>query len=234
MLRYQLGNRNGNTESRKGILSLKEAAALAHISEGRAKRIKQDAFDFLKKHIEKNEERKTFQPPELSLDARLSVEKLREVFRDQATHNTLIVRNIPFLACSVNHPETITGMADLTVATMIPPIGEQVKTSAYVPTWIISGESKDNLTVRLRFPVHDTHAAEATLHLHVDMVDRDCGASDGIKNAPNLTEWLWCLACELWMTDETETESRHALSAQHAFIRDVCDAILEHHRRLGG
>ena len=36
MQRYGLGNRNGNTESRKGILPLTEAAAQAHISLSRA------------------------------------------------------------------------------------------------------------------------------------------------------------------------------------------------------
>ena len=51
MLRYGLGNRNGNSKSLKGILPLTKAAALAHISLSRAKRIEADALDFLRKHM---------------------------------------------------------------------------------------------------------------------------------------------------------------------------------------
>ena len=61
-----------------------------------------------------------------------------------------------------------------------------------------------------------------------------CSASDNLKNVPDLTKWLWCLACELWITDETETEAHFALYAQRVLVRDICDAVLDRHRRLGG
>ena len=234
MLRYQLGSAHRNNASCKGILPLKEAAALAHISVERAKRIERDAFAFLKKHIEKNEEHKAFQPPELSSDARLSAEKLREVFRDQATHNTLIVRNIPFLACSEIHSESITGMADLTVTTMISPMGEQAKTCAYVPTWIISGESKDNLTVRIHFLIRRAHSVKASLRLRINAIRRDWSSFSNTKKAPDLTEWLWCLACGLWMEDEIEAVAYDNQRARCCLVRDICDAVLDHHRHLGG
>ena len=88
------------------------------------------------------------------------------------------------------------------------------------------------MTVRIRFPARDAHTAEATLRLHVDAVARDHVASDDIKSAPDITEWLGCMACELWMTDETG--AHYALYARRALVRDICDAVLDHHRRLGG
>ena len=234
MLRYGLGYRNGNTESRKSIPSLKEAAALAHISEGRAKRIEQEALDFLKRHIEERREPKTAPPKELCLEARYAAEKLRDTLRHRMAQGALCVPGIPFVACSANHPETITGTADLTVTTMISPMGEQVKRSAYVPTWIISDESRDELRIHIRFHSHGAHATEALLRLRIDTIVRDCGTSDDIKTAPDLTEWLWCLASELWISNETENEVNNSLSARRAFVRDIVDAVLDHHRHLGG
>lgn len=234
MLRYQLGNRNGSTELHKGILPLKEAAKLAHISEGRAKRIEQEALDFLKRHIEERREPKTAASPNLSQEARSAAEKLCDVLRNYAVHNALHVPSLPFVACSATHSETITGTADLTVTTMIPSMGEQVKRSAYVPTWIISDESRDELRIHIRFHSHRAHATEALLRLRIDTIVRDCGTSDDIKTAPDLTEWLWCLASELWISNETENEVNNSLSARRAFVRDIVDAVLDHHRHLGG
>ena len=234
MLRYGLGNRNGNTESRKGILPLTEAAALAHISLSRAKRIEADALDFMRRHIEGQHAQKPDPPAEWSQEALCAAEKLRDNLRHQAEQSALHVYGIPFFACSSKYPEAIIGTADLTVATAVLNTSEQLKRCAYVPTWIISGESRDDLTVRIRFPARDAHTAEATLRLHVDAVARDHVASDDIKSAPDITEWLWCLACELWMTDETETEVHDALYAKRALVRDICDAVLDHRRRLGG
>ena len=234
MLRYGLGNRNENTESRKNILPLTEAAAQVHISLSRAKRIEADALDFLRKHIEERHVPKADPPAEWSQEALCAAKKLRDNLRHQAEQSALHVHGIPFFACSSKHPEAIVGMADLTVATAALGISEQLKRCAYVPTWIISGESKDELTIRIRFPAREEHAAEATLRLHVDTVVRDYVASDNLKNTPDLTEWLWCLACELWMTDETEAEAHYALYAQRVLVRDICDAVLDRHRRLGG
>ena len=233
MLRYGLGNRNGNTESRKGILPLTEAAALAHINLSRAKRIEADALGFLRKHIEEQHVQKT-SPAEWSQEALCAAEKMKDTLRHQAAQSVLRVHDIPFFACSSKHPEAIVGMADLTAATGALYTSEQLKRCAYVPTWIISGESRDDLTIHIRFPARDAHAAEATLRLRVDTVVKDYGTSDDIKGAPDITEWLWCLACELWITDETETEAHYALYAQRVLVRDICDAVLDRHRRLGG
>ena len=60
------------------------------------------------------------------------------------------------------------------------------------------------------------------------------GRIDIEKNAPDFTEWLWCLACELWIPDETETEVHDALYAKRALVWDICDAVLDHYRHLGG
>ena len=234
MLRYGLGNRNGNTESLKGILPLTEAAKQVHISLNRAKRIEADALDFLKKYIEERHAQKADLPVEWSQEALCAAEKLRDNLRHQAVQSVLHVHGIPFFACSSKHPEAIVGMADLTVATAALYTSEQLKRCAYVPTWIISGESRDDLTIHIRFPARDAHAAEATLRLRVDTVVKDYGTSDDIKGAPDITEWLWCLACELWITDETETEAHYALYAQRVLVRDICDAVLDRHRRLGG
>ena len=234
MLRYGLGNRNGNTESRKGILPLTEAAKQAHISLSRAKRIEADALDFLKKYIEERHAQKADLPVEWSQEALCAAEKLRDSLRHQAAQSVLRVHDIPFFACSFKHPEAIVGMADLTVATAALYTSEQLKRCAYMPTWIISGESKDVLTIRIRFPAREEHAAEATLRLRVDAVVRGRVASDDIKNAPDLTEWLWCLACELWMTDDTKAETHDALYVRRALVWDICDAVLDHYRHLGG
>ncbi len=234
MLRYGLGNRNGNTESRKGILPFTEAAALAHISLSRAKRIEADALSFLRKHVEEQHAQKEAPPAEWSQEALCAAKKLRDNLRHQAEQSALHVHGIPFFACSSKHPEAVEGTAELTVATAVLNTSEQLKRCAYVPTWIISGESKGDLTIHIRFPAREEHAAEATLRLHVDTVVRDCVASDNLKNTPDLTEWLWCLACELWMTDETETEVHDALYVRRALVRDICDAALDRHRRLGG
>lgn len=233
MLRYGLGNRNGNTESRKGILPLAEAAVLAHISLSRAKRIEADALGFLRKHIEEQHVQKT-PPAEWSQEALCAAKKLRDNLRHQAEQSALHVHGIPFFACSSKHLEAIVGMADLTVATGALYTSEQLKRCAYVPTWIISGESKGDMTVHIRFPARDAHAAEATLRLRVDTVVKDYGTSDDIKGAPDITEWLWCLACELWIPDETETEAHDALYARRALVQDICDAVLDHYRHLGG
>lgn len=233
MLRYGLGNRNGNTEPRKEILPLTEAAVLAHISLSRAKRIEADALDFLKKHIEEQHAQKEAPPAEWSQEALCAAEKLRDNLRHQAEQSVLRVHDIPFFACSSKHLEAVEGTAELTVATAALYTSEQLKRCAYVPTWIISGESRDDLAIHIRFPARDAHAAEATLRLCVDAVIRDCVASDGIKNAPDFTEWLWCLACELWIPDETETEVYDALYARHALVRDICDAVVDHHRHIG-
>lgn len=234
MLRYGLGNRNGNTESRKGFLPLTEAAKQAHISLSRAKRIEADALGFLRKHIEEQYAQKTDPPVEWSQEALCAAEKMWDTLRHQVAQSVLHVHDIPFFACSSKHPEAVEGTAELTVATAVLNTSEQLKRCAYVPTWIISGESRDDLTIHIRFPAREEHAAEATLLLHVDTVVRDYVASDNLKNTPDLTEWLWCLACELWMTDETETEAHDTLYARRALVRDICDAALDRHRRLGG
>ena len=234
MLRYGLGNRNGNTESRKGILPLTEAATLAHISLSRAKRIEADALDFLKKHIEEQHAQKEAPPAEWFQEALCAAEKLMNNLRHQAEQSVLRVHDIPFFACSSKHPEAVEGTAELTVATAVLNTSEQLKRCAYVPTWIISRESRDDLTIHIRFLAREEHAAEATLRLHVDTVVRDYVASDNLKNTPDLTEWLWCLASELWISNETENEANNSLSARRAFVRDIVDAVLDHHRHLGG
>lgn len=233
MLRYGLGNRNENSKSFKGILPLTEAAKQAHISLFRAKRIEADALDFLRKHIEDRHAQKEDPPVEWSQEALCAAEKMRDTLRHQAAQSVLRVHDIPFFACSSKHLEAVEGTAELTVATAAHYISEQLKRCAYVPTWIISGESRDDLAIHIRFPARDAHAAEATLRLCVDAVIRDCVASDGIKNAPDFTEWLWCLACELWIPDETETEVYDALYARRALVRDICDAVVDHHRHIG-
>ena len=232
MLRYQLSDRFGKSLSPKGVLPFKEAAALAHISESRAKRMEGDALAFLKKHIEESKEPKVFPQPVLSVEARLATEKLCETLRRRVANSSVHVGHIPFVATSTGQSEMISGTADLTVTTGIPSTGEQLKRYAYVPTWIISGESKDELTVHIRFPAQDVNAAEALLRLHVEGIAEEYVESVETKNAPNLTEWLWFLVCELWIADETEVH--YALYARRALVRDICDAVLDHHRRLGG
>lgn len=232
MLRYQLSDRFGKSLSPKNVLPFKEATALAHISFSRTKRIETDTLGFLRKHIEEQYAQKADLPAKWSQEAVCAAEKLRDALRHQAEQSVLHVHEIPFLASTSKHPEAVIGMAELTVATAALNKSEQLKRCAYVPTWIISGESKDDLTVHIRFPARDAHAAEAALHLHVDAVARDHVASDDIKSAPDITELLWCMACELWMTDETG--AHYALYARRALVRDICDAVLDHHRRLGG
>lgn len=185
----------------------------------------------MRKHIEEQHVQKA-PPAEWSQEALCAAEKLRDALRHQAAQSVLYVHDIPFFACSSKHPEAIIGTAELTVATAALYTSKQLKRCAYVPAWIISGESKDDLTVHIRFPARDAHTAEVTLRLRVDMVVKDYGASDNLNNTPDLTEWLWCLACELWMTDETEAHD--TLYAKRALVQDICDAVLDRHRRLGG
>lgn len=226
MLRYGLGNRNGNTESLKGILPLTEAAKQAHISLSRAKRIEADALDFLKKHIEESNRRETVKMPELSSEARQTAEKLCEYI---TSHKRFHVGNIPFFACSADHPEVISGTADLIVVCKASFSGEQRNCSAYVPKWLISAESGQELCVRIDFPT-----AKAYLRLHIDNVPADYIIPGEGKSAPDLTEWLLFLAAELWQDDESEHDVLERLHVRRCLVRDICDAILCWHRRLGG
>lgn len=226
MLRYGLGNRNGSTESHKGILPLTEAAALAHISLSRAKRIEADALSFLKRHIEQNNRHETVKAPELSSEARQAAEKVCEYI---SFHRRFHVGNIPFFACSADHPEVISGTADLIVVCKACFSGEQRKSSAYVPKWAISAGAGQGLCVRIDFPTSKAH-----LRLHIDNVPTDYIIPRKEKNAPDLTEWLWFLAVELWQDDETEYDALERLHVRRCLVRDICDAILCWHRRLGG
>ena len=226
MLRYQLGNRNGNAESRKSILPLKEAAKLAHISLSRAKRIEADALTFLKKRIEDNSRCETAKDPKLSLEARQAAKKLCEYI---STHRKFHVSNIPFFACSADHPEVISGTADLIVVCKASFSGEQRNHSAYVPKWVISAGTEQELCVRIDFPTSKAH-----LHLHIDNVPASYIIPEKEKSAPDLTEWLRFLAVELWQDDESEYDALERLYVRYCLVRDICDAILDWRRRLGG
>lgn len=226
MLRYGLGNRNGHTNPHKGTLPFTEAAALAHISLSRAKRFEADALDFLKKHIEENNRHETVKTPELSSEARKAAEKL---FEYVSSHKRFHVGNIPFFACAADHPEVISGTADLIVVFKARFSGEQRKSSAYVPKWAISAGPGQELCVYIDFPT-----AKAYLRLHIDNVPTDYIIHRKEKSAPDLTECLWLLAVELWQDDETEYDALERLHVRRCLVRDICDAILCWHRRLGG
>ncbi len=227
MLRYGLGNKNGNMKSRKGILPLTEAAAQAHISLSRAKRIEADALDFLRKHIEENERCEAAKPSELSPEARQAAEKLCEYF---SSHKRFHVGNIPFFACSADHQEVISGTADLIVVCKACFSGEeQRKGSAYVPKWAISAGAGQELIVRIDFPT-----AKAHLRLHIDNMPADYIIPGEGKSAPDLTEWLLFLAAELWQDDESEHDVLERLHVRRCLVRDICDAVLGWCRRLGG
>lgn len=203
MLRYQLGNRNGNTASRKGTLPLTEAAAQAHISLSRAKHIEADALCFLKRRIEENNRHESVQAPELSSEARQAAEKLCAYI---SSHKRFHVGNIPFFACSADHPEVIPGTADLIVVCKASFSGEQRNCSAYVPKWAISAGARQELCVRIDFPT-----AKAHLHLRIDNVpagyiipgkekkrqtlQSGCGSwlsSFGSTTNPNMMPWENC------------------------------------------
>ena len=226
MLRYGLGNRNGNTESLKGILPLTEAAKQAHISLSRAKRIEADALDFLRKHIEENNRHETVKAPELSPKARQAAEKLCEYI---TSHRRFHVGNIPFFACSADHPEVISGTADLIVVCKACFSGEQRKSSAYVPKWAISAGAGQELCICIDFS-----AVEAYVHLHIEDVSVGCAFSESTKDAPDLTEWLWFLVPEQWKDEEgSESAALERVHAHRNFVRDICNAILDRYRRLG-
>lgn len=226
MLRYGLGNRNGNTESRKGILPLTEAATLAHISLSRAKRIEADALCFLKRRIEENNRHESVQAPELSSEARQAAEKLCAYI---SSHKRFHVGNIPFFACSADHPEVIPGTADLSVVCKASFSGEQRNSSAYVPKWAISAGARQELCARIDFPT-----ARAHLHLHIDNVPANYVIPGEGKNTPDLTEWLWFLAVVLWQDDEPECDALGRLHVRRCLVRDICDAVLGWYRRIGG
>lgn len=218
MLRYQLGNRNGNTASRKGTLPLTEAAAQAHISLSRAKHIEADALCFLKRRIEENNRHESVQAPELSSEARQAAEKLCAYI---SSHKRFHVGNIPFFACSADHPEVIPGTADLIVVCKASFSGEQRNCSAYVPKWAISAGARQELCARIDFPT-----ARAHLHLHIDNVPANYVIPGEGKNAPDLTEWLWFLAVVLWQDDESECDALGRLHVRRCLVRDICHAIL--------
>ena len=226
MLRYGLGNRNGNTESRKGMLPLTEAAKQVHISLSRAKRIEANALAFLKRHIEENNRRETVKAPELSAGARQATEKVCEYI---SSHKRFHVGNIPFFACSADHPEVISGTADLIVVCKACFSGEQRKRSAYVPKWAISAGAGQELCVRIDYPT-----AKAHLHLHIDNVPANYIIPGEGKNAPDLIEWLWFLSVVLWQGDESEYDALERLHVRRFLVRDICDAVLDQYRRLGG
>ena len=164
--------------------------------------------------------------PELSPKARQAAEKLCEYI---TSHRRFHVGNIPFFACSADHPEVISGTADLIVVCKASFSGEQRNCSAYVPKWLISAESGQELCVRIDFPT-----AKAYLLLHIDNVPADYIIPGEGKSAPDLTEWLLFLAAELWQDDESEHDVLERLHVRRCLVRDICDAILCWHRRLGG
>jgi len=226
MLRYGLGDRSGKAGPRKGILPLTEAAALAHISLSRAKRIEADALAFLKKHIEENNRHEIVKAPELSSEARQAAEKLCEYL---SSHKRFRVGNIPFFACSADHPEVIPGTANLIVVRKASFSGEQRNCSAYVPKWAISAGAGQELCVRIDFPT-----AKAHLHLLIDNVSTDYIIPGEGKSAPDLAEWLWFLAVELWQHDKSEYGALERLHIRRCLVRDICHAILGWRRHLGG
>ena len=226
MLRYGLGNRNGNSKSLKGILPLTEAATLAHISLSRAKRIEADALAFLKKCIEENNGRETVKATELSSEARQAAEKLCEYV---SSHKRFHVVNIPFFACAADHAEAISGTADLSVVCKASFSGEQRNCSAYVPKWAISAGAGQELCVRIDYPT-----AKAHLHLLIDNVSTDYIIPGEGKSAPDLAEWLWFLAVELWQHDKSEYGALERLHIRRCLVRDICHAILGWRRHLGG
>ena len=222
MLRYQLGGEKQGTPKRGGILTLKESAELAHISINRAKRMESEALAFLKKHIEQQREPQPAPPASLCPEAQCAEEKLLRGLRQKAARSRLHVGSIPFIACSEDHPEAISGTVDLTVI-----ISEQRKSSTCVPKWVISSESGQELQVCIDFP-----AANAYLCLHIDDVSARCRRIENSEDAPDLSEWLWFLTSDLWLDkEETECDTLEKLHMQCCLVRDICDAVLEWHGR---
>jgi hypothetical protein len=132
------------------------------------------------------------------------------------------VGSIPFIACSKDHPEAVSGLADLTVI-----MNEQRKSSTCVPKWVISSDAGQELHVCIDFP-----AAKAHLCLHIDDVSARCRRTENSEDAPDLSEWLWFLASDLWFDkEETEYDTLEKLHMQCRFVRDICNAVLD---RQGG
>lgn len=222
MLRYQLSGEKRGTPKRGGILTLKESAGLAHININRAKRMESEALAFLKKHIEQQREPQPAPPASLCPEAQCAEEKLLRGLRQKAARSRLHVGSIPFIACSEDHPEAISGTVDLTVI-----ISEQRKSSTCVPKWVISSESGQELQVCIDFS-----AAKAHLCLHIDDVTEHCRKTETVKDAPDLSKWLWFLASDLWLDkEETEYDTLEKLYVQRCLVRDICNAVLEWHRR---
>jgi|GEM_PF-5071879 len=218
MLRYQLGKEKQGTPKNDGILTLKESAKLAHISISRAKRMESEALAFLKEHIEEQREYQPAPPVALCPEVQSAGEKLLHMLRQKAAHSRMHVGNIPFIACLADHPETISGIADLTVI-----MAEQRKSSSCVPKWVVSTKAGHGLRVCMDFP-----DAEAHLHLHIDDVSASCRKTETAEDAPDISEWLWFLASELWQDkEETEYDTLEKLHVKRRFIRDICGAILE-------
>ena len=137
--------------------------------------------------------------------------------------------NIPFFACSADHPEVISGTADLIVVCKACFSGEQRICSAYVPKWVISAETGQELCICIDFS-----AVEAYVHLHIEDVSVGCAFSESTKDAPDLTEWLWFLVSEQWKDEEgSESAALERVHAHRNFVRDICNAILDRYRRLG-
>ena len=225
MLRYQLGKEKQGTPKNDGILTLKESAKLAHISISRAKRMESEALAFLKKHIEEQREYLPAPPATLCPEAQSAGEKLFRGLRQRAARSILHVGSIPFIACSEDHPEAISGTVDLTVI-----ISEQRKSSTCVPKWVISSESGQELQVCIDFP-----AAKVHLCLHIDDVSARCRRIENSEDAPDLSEWLWFLASDLWRDkEETKYDTLEKLHMQRCLVRDICDTVLEWHGRRDG
>ena len=222
MLRYQLSGEKRGAPKRGGILTLKDSAELAHISINRAKRMESEALAFLKKHIEQQREPQPAPPASLCPEAQCAGEKLLRGLRQKAARSRLHVGSIPFIACSEDHPEAISGTVDLTVI-----ISEQRKSSTCVPKWVISSESGQELQVCIDFP-----AAKVHLCLQIENVSASCRKAETVKDAPDLLEWLWFLASDLWLNkEETGYDTLEKLRVQRCHVRDICSAVFERHRR---
>ena len=186
------------------------------------KRMESEALSFLKEYIEEHREPEPELPATLCPEAQNVGEKLLRGLRKKAAHSRLHVGSIPFIACSADHPETISGIADLTVI-----MAEQRKSSSCAPKWVISSEAGQELRVCIDFPV-----AKAYLCLHIDNVTEHCRKAENTKDAPDLSEWLWFLASDLWLDkEETGYDTLEKLHMQRRFVRDICNAVLD---RQGG
>lgn len=233
-LRYSLQANAVGQPVWEAVLTRRDAAKQAHISEARAKRLEEQALKRLGQTLQAHNHATASKQSALSAEAQSIAEALCQKLRQSMETGGVRVRNIPFCASAAGEREIILGTADITAMAKSTAAGEKADTSAYLPVWTITAESADAIDARIHFPTRQGQAAFIHMCLQVETISTTTADTGAKSDASDLAELLWGMVDALWDEPPKSQEAVGNTYARRCFIRDICTAILDRHRRLGG